>query len=137
MADIDLSNVNRLYTILLLNEEAKHGYQIIKDIEAITGDKPTTSHIYPFLNTLDEQGLVTTETTGGRGKTTYTLTDDGRELVNEQLDKFATILTTAIKGEITTCVHCGCKVYQDGYKHDGKTYCCKHCAHHHEAHPSD
>jgi DNA-binding PadR family transcriptional regulator len=128
MTEIDLSNVNRLYTVLLLESEEKHGYQIIKDIEKITGNKPTTSHIYPFLEKLTEKGVVTVEQKGDRGKKVYNLTEEGEKLVKEQLDAFGEILQAAIEGEIQECENCGCEIYSGGYEEDGKIFCCSHCA---------
>lgn len=126
--EIDLSNVNRLYAVLLLESGEKHGYRIIKDIENITGNKPTTSHIYPFLEKLTEKGVVTVEEKGDRGKKVYQLTEEGEDLVSEQLDAFGEILNAAIQGEIEECESCGCEIYSGGYQKEGKTYCCKHCA---------
>lgn len=128
MTEIDLSNVNRLYTLLLLESGGKHGYQIIKDIERITGNKPTTSHIYPFLDKLADRDLAEAEEEGDRGKKVYSLTDEGEQLVEEQLDSFGEILQTAIEGEIRECKHCGCEVYTGGYEENGDFYCCRHCA---------
>lgn len=126
--EIDLSNVNRLYTVMLLESGERHGYQIIKEIEKITGKKPTTSHIYPFLSKLEEKGLVESKKKGDRGKKVYNLTDEGRKVVREQVEAFGEILSAAIEGEITECSHCGCEIYSGGYEEDGNVFCCKHCA---------
>jgi DNA-binding PadR family transcriptional regulator len=126
--EIDLSNVNRLYTVMLLESGERHGYQIIKEIEEITGKKPSTSHIYPFLSTLEEKGLVESEKKGDRGKKVYNLTEDGRKVMQEQVEAFSKILSTAIEGEITECSHCGCEIYSGGYEEGGEVFCCKHCA---------
>lgn len=125
---IDLSNVNRLYTVMLLESGERHGYQIIKEIEEITGKKPSTSHIYPFLSTLEEKGLVESEKKGDRGKKVCNLTEDGKKVMHEQVEAFSKILSTAIEGEITECSHCGCEIYSGGYEEDGEVFCCKHCA---------
>jgi DNA-binding PadR family transcriptional regulator len=126
--EIDLSNVNRLYAVLLLEAGEKHGYQIIKDIGKITGNKPTTSHIYPFLEKLKEKGVAKVAEKDDRGKKVYRLTEEGEEIVKEQLDAFSEILKTAIEGEIEECENCGCEIYSGGYEESGKTFCCKHCA---------
>lgn len=126
--EIDLSNVNRLYTVMLLESGERHGYQIIKEIEEITGKKPSTSHIYPFLSTLEEKGLVESEKKGDRGKKVCNLTEDGKKVMHEQVEAFSKILSTAIEGEITECSHCGCEIYSGGYEEDGEVFCCKHCA---------
>lgn len=128
MTEIDLSNVNRLYTVLLLESGEKHGYKIIKDIEKINGKKPSTSHIYPFLEKLTEKGVVKVEKKGDRGKKVYQLTEDGEKIVKDQLDAFNNILKTAIEGEIEECDNCGCKIYEGGHEESGKVFCCKHCA---------
>lgn len=128
MTEIDLSNVNRLYTVLLLESGEKHGYQIIKDIENITGNRPTTSHIYPFLEKLTNKGAVEVEKKGARGKKVYQLTEEGEEIVEEQIKAFDEILQTAVEGEIDECENCGCKIYSGGYEEEGKVFCCKHCA---------
>jgi DNA-binding PadR family transcriptional regulator len=128
MSDIDLSNVNRLYTVLLLESGEKHGYQLIKDIERITGKKPSTSHIYPFLDKLTEEGVAEVEEKGDRGKKVYHLTEEGEKMVKDQLDSFGEILQTAVEGGIEECTNCGCEIYSGGYERDGETFCCKHCA---------
>ncbi len=126
--EIDLSNVNRLYTIMLLESSERHGYQIIKDIEELTGKKPTTSHIYPFLSKLEKKGLVESKEKGDRGKKVYNLTDEGREIVRSQVEGFGEILSGVIEGDITECSHCGCEIYSGGYEENGKVFCCKYCA---------
>jgi DNA-binding PadR family transcriptional regulator len=126
--DLDLSNVNRLYTLLLLEAGERHGYQIIKDIEKVTGKKPSTSHIYPFLEKLVQKDVATVERKGDRGKKVYRLTDEGENLVKEQLDSFGEILDAAIEGEIEQCENCGCEIYSGGYEEKDKVYCCEHCA---------
>ena len=126
--EIDLSNVNRLYTVLLLESGKRHGYQLIKDIEGITGKKPSTSHIYPFLEKLVDQGLASVEEKEDRRRKVYNLTEEGEKVVSEQLEAFGEILKVAIDGEITECENCSCKIYGDGYEEQGLVYCCKHCA---------
>lgn len=124
--EMQISNTTKLYTLLLLEAEPKHGYRIIKDLEKMTGKKPTTSHIYPFLNKLSEKGYVETEKEGR--KKVYTLTDEGEEFVGTQVESFTEILDAALQNQITECEHCSCQIYGEGYGEDGKTYCCKHCA---------
>ena len=128
MSDLDLSNVNRLYTVFLLESGERHGYQLIRDIESLTGKRPSTSHIYPFLEKLTEKGIAKVEEKGDRGKKVYNLTEDGEELVKEQLEAFSELLSSAVEGEIEECTNCSCKIYSDGYEEDGEIFCCRHCA---------
>ena len=127
MSKPNLNNVYRVYTLLLLKTESRHGYEIIDKIEEATGKEPSTSHIYPFLSELEKKDYITSEK-GSRGKKTYTLTETGEKFVSEQLDSFGEMLHAAIKDEIHECSHCNCQIYDNGYKKDDKIYCCKHCA---------
>lgn len=126
MEELNISNTTKLYTLLLLETEPKHGYQIIDDLEQMTGKRPTTSHIYPFLQQLAERDYVNTRKEGR--KKVYELTEKGEEFVNEQISSFSKILDAALQDKITECDHCSCKIYGDGYEENGNSYCCKHCA---------
>lgn len=61
-----------------LSDESMHGYQIIRAIEARSGGawKPTPGAVYPTLQVLDDEGLVSAEQVGERK--VYSLTDTGR-----------------------------------------------------------
>ncbi|MFB6190742.1 MAG: PadR family transcriptional regulator [Candidatus Nanohaloarchaea archaeon] len=126
MEGINLSNTNRLYTVLLLQSGPRHGYGLIDEIEEITGERPSTAHIYPFLEELERNGLVEAEKEGRRK--VYRLTEDGHEVVQEQMESFGEILHAAVEGSVRECVNCGCRIYSDGYEEDGEIYCCRHCA---------
>lgn len=124
----DVSHVTRLYTLLLLKAKPRHGYSIITEIGEMTGDEPSTSHVYPFLSDLEEQGYVEAEKTGDRGKKVYRLTADGEAFVDEQVGAFGQMLQAVLENSIVECDHCTCKVYDDGFEQDGNMYCCRHCA---------
>jgi len=126
MENLNISNTTKLYTLLLLETEPKHGYQIIDDLEQMTGKRPTTSHIYPFLQELAEREYVDTRKDGR--KKVYELTEDGENFVDDQISSFSKILDAALQDKITECAHCNCKIYGEGHKENQKTYCCKHCA---------
>jgi DNA-binding PadR family transcriptional regulator len=55
-----------------------HGYQIISEIAERSGGawKPSAGSVYPTLQLLADEGLITAEEEGGRK--TYTLTEMGR-----------------------------------------------------------
>ncbi|MFB6166735.1 MAG: PadR family transcriptional regulator, partial [Candidatus Nanohaloarchaea archaeon] len=128
MAEVNVSHVVRLYTLLLLREEPHHGYELIKEIGNATGKEPSTSHIYPFLQKLEEEGLVEAEETGNRGKTEYTLTDEGRRFADEQVESVGQMISAAVEGSIEECSHCDCEIYDGGVEVEGNVYCCRHCA---------
>ena len=55
-----------------------HGYEVIQALEAQSGGRwrPSAGSVYPTLQQLADEGLVTSEDVDGRR--TYTLTDAGR-----------------------------------------------------------
>ncbi|MCJ7479007.1 MAG: PadR family transcriptional regulator [Candidatus Nanohaloarchaeota archaeon QJJ-7] len=128
MEDVDVSHVVRLYVLLLLRKEPHHGYELIKEIGEVMGKDPSSSHIYPFLKELDERGLVDSQETGDRGKTEYTLTPDGQDVVDDQIESLGEMMAAAVEGSIKECNHCDCEIYDGGVEVGGLVYCCKHCA---------
>ncbi|WP_062304997.1 PadR family transcriptional regulator [Demequina subtropica] len=68
----------RAAVLVLLAEEPMHGYQIIREIEERTGGrwKPSAGSVYPTLQLLADEGVVTAETQHDRK--IYSLTEDGR-----------------------------------------------------------
>ncbi|WP_371708770.1 PadR family transcriptional regulator [Nesterenkonia sp. NBAIMH1] len=70
----------RLAVLSLLAERSMHGYQIIHEIEQRSGGawKPSPGSVYPTLQLLADEGLIHSETDGGRK--TYSLTEEGREV---------------------------------------------------------
>jgi len=68
----------RAAIIALLAEEPMHGYQIITELTERSGGvwRPSPGSVYPTLQALEDQGLVTADQTEGRR--VFSLTDDGR-----------------------------------------------------------
>ena len=68
----------RAAVLALLGEQPMHGYQIIHEIEERSGGswKPSAGSVYPTLQMLADEGLISAEESGG--KKTYSLTDAGR-----------------------------------------------------------
>lgn len=74
----------RLALLSMLEGGAKHGYELMKELETKSGGiyKASAGAIYPALQQLEDEGLVTSDSTAG--KRTYSLTDAGKtELKNE------------------------------------------------------
>ncbi|MGW9020862.1 PadR family transcriptional regulator [Leucobacter chromiiresistens] len=71
----------RAAVLALLAEEPMHGYQIIREIERRSGGewKPSAGSVYPTLQMLADEGLISAEESNGRK--TYALTDAGGEAV--------------------------------------------------------
>jgi len=68
----------RAAILALLAERPMHGYQIIREIEDRSGGdwKPSAGSVYPTLQLLIDEGLVTAEETDGRK--VHSLTEAGR-----------------------------------------------------------
>ncbi|GAA1515277.1 DNA-binding PadR family transcriptional regulator [Agromyces terreus] len=73
----------RAAVLALLAEQPMHGYQIIHEIEERSGGawKPSAGSVYPTLQMLADEGLISAEESNGRK--TYSLTDAGRASVAE------------------------------------------------------
>ncbi|MGC4173958.1 PadR family transcriptional regulator [Demequina sp.] len=73
----------RTAILALLAEQPMHGYQLIREIEERTDGrwKPSAGSVYPTLQLLADEGLVTAEMSQDRK--TYSLTEAGAELAKE------------------------------------------------------
>ena len=82
----------RLIALALIEQEPRHGYEIIKLVEEKTADwySPSPGIVYPTLTYLEEAGYVTVSSEGS--KKLYTITDDGRAYLAEQRDVADAIL---------------------------------------------
>ncbi|MEF2978022.1 PadR family transcriptional regulator [Subtercola sp. YIM 133946] len=71
----------RAAVLALLAEQPMHGYQIIHEIEERSGGswKPSAGSVYPTLQLLADEGLISAEEANGRK--IYALTEAGREEV--------------------------------------------------------
>jgi DNA-binding PadR family transcriptional regulator len=72
----------RAAVLTLLAEQPMHGYQIIHEIEERSDGswKPSPGSVYPTLQLLADEGLITA--TESAGKKTYSLTETGRAEVD-------------------------------------------------------
>src|SRR6266542_1391128 len=69
----------RAAVLTLLLERPMHGYEMIQELEDRTGGmwRPSPGSVYPTLQLLEDEGLITSQQT--EGKRRYSLTDAGRE----------------------------------------------------------
>ena len=79
----------RLAIIDVLAAEPMNGYQMIQEIARRSGGqwKPSPGSVYPTLQQLQDEGLVSELGEGGRRR--FDLTDEGRAYVEEHLDELA------------------------------------------------
>ena len=79
----------RLYLLRLLDEEPRHGYEVIRLLrDRFMGVySPSPGTIYPRLARLEEEGLVTHDEVDGRK--VYRITEAGREELRSRSDELA------------------------------------------------
>jgi DNA-binding PadR family transcriptional regulator len=70
--------------LALLDDRAMHGYEMITELEERTGGRwrPSAGSIYPTLQLLEDEGMVTAEEVEGRK--VYSLTEAGRKAAPER-----------------------------------------------------
>jgi DNA-binding PadR family transcriptional regulator len=74
----------RLAVLSMLEERPKHGYELMKELESRSGGsyRVSAGSMYPSLQMLEDEGLVTSEQRDG--KRIYSLTDLGRAEVAKE-----------------------------------------------------
>lgn len=129
-----ISDFSRFYILTILYEGPTHGYSIISRFKKRVKKEVSPSLVYPFLQQLEEKGLVkhTIKPVGEKERKIFELTQAGRELCTGLFKRFAELVAIAIEPSLYVCAHCGCKVYEGGYREiiDGRetAFCCMHCA---------
>ena len=78
----------RLVLLKLIADEPRHGYELIKAIEEMTGGEyaPSPGVVYPTLTMLEDMGLVA-EKKSKDSKKVYQATDEGRAHLDENSDE--------------------------------------------------
>jgi len=129
-----ISDFSRFYILTILYEGPSHGYNIISRFKKRVKKDVSPSLVYPFLQQLEEKGLVkhTEKPVGQKGRKIFELTHAGRELCTGLFKRFAELVAVAIEPSLRVCANCGCKVYEGGYREiiEGRdtAFCCIHCA---------
>ncbi len=77
----------RLVLLALVAEQARHGYELIKAIEDMTGGNyaPSPGVVYPTLNLLTDEGLIAELASDGARKA-YDATQAGRDEIAQRGD---------------------------------------------------
>ncbi|MGW1916609.1 PadR family transcriptional regulator [Streptomyces sp. NPDC002076] len=76
----------RASILALLKDRPMHGYEMIQEIAERSGGawKPSPGSVYPTLQLLEDEGLIASESEGG--KKLFALTEDGRAAADEGPD---------------------------------------------------
>jgi len=92
------------FIMLSLADEPKHGYAIMKDVEALSGGRLelSTGTLYGALSRLLDQGWIARCQSGdderdtpGRPRKTYTLTQIGRRVLEAEIARLDAVLEAA------------------------------------------
>lgn len=77
----------RLVLLKLIADEPRHGYDLIRQIEELTGGSyaPSPGVIYPTLTMLDDMGLIEAQQSDG-AKKLFAITDAGRAELEANAD---------------------------------------------------
>lgn len=89
----------RAAILVLLAEKSSHGYDLIRAIEERSGGlwTPSAGSIYPTLQALEDEGLLTIETVDGRRNAS--LTEDGFAWVDEHSEHHQALFETEGVGD--------------------------------------
>jgi DNA-binding PadR family transcriptional regulator len=77
----------RLVLLKLIADEPRHGYDLIRAIEELTGGDyaPSPGVVYPTLTLLQDMGLIE-EAAGEGARKPFQVTDDGREHLEQNAE---------------------------------------------------
>ena len=83
----------RLVLLKLIADEPRHGYDLIREIESMTGGAyaPSPGVVYPTLTMLDEMGLVEEQRSEG-AKKRFAATEEGRRHLDENGEAVAALM---------------------------------------------
>ncbi len=83
----------RLVLLKLIADEARHGYELIKAIEELTGGdySPSPGTIYPTLSLLEDEGAIV-QAAGDEPRKAYDATEAGKAELAERADEVDAIM---------------------------------------------
>ncbi len=83
----------RLVLLALVAEQPRHGYELIKAIEELTGGNyaPSPGVVYPTLSLLTDEGMIE-EAAGEGSRKAYAATEAGRTELDGRTDEFAALV---------------------------------------------
>lgn len=83
----------RLVMLKLIADEPRHGYDLIREIETMTGGAyaPSPGVVYPTITMLDEMGLIGAQQSEG-AKKRFAVTPEGSAHLAENAEQVATLI---------------------------------------------
>jgi len=129
---LSITTLMKLYTMLLLSEGPRYGYELIKELSRMTTKPVSPAQVYPFLRELEKAKHIKISEKGEREKKVYKLTGKGEKFSKSFITRLSHMLEAGIKARLVKCEHCGCEIYSGGYMKGVsgkiKTFCCRACA---------
>ncbi|MBI4019051.1 MAG: PadR family transcriptional regulator [Candidatus Aenigmarchaeota archaeon] len=128
------SSMIKYFILQHLSAKQMTGYEVIAEIRNITGKLPSTSQVYPVLNTMKKSGYLTaTDKFHGKRKIKiYKLTSSGKTLFSVIERQFESMIRAMLSNKIRVCAHCNCEILKGHYSkitHGKKLdFCCTACA---------
>jgi formylmethanofuran dehydrogenase subunit E len=74
-----LKGLLKMSMLKIISENKATGYEIIKRVNELTGEKPSTGSVYPLLKSMAKKGWIIGRT--ANGKTIYEVSDSGKKVV--------------------------------------------------------
>jgi formylmethanofuran dehydrogenase subunit E len=74
-----LKGLLKMSMLKIISENKATGYGIIKKVNELIGEKPSTGSVYPLLKSMANKGWVVGRTLNG--KTYYEITDSGQKVI--------------------------------------------------------
>jgi DNA-binding PadR family transcriptional regulator len=84
----------RLVLLNLIYDEPRHGYDLIRAVEELTGGEyaPSPGIVYPTLTLLQDMGLIE-EAAGDGPRKRFQITDEGRAHLDERADEIEGLMS--------------------------------------------
>ena len=86
----------QMQVLWLLGKKPGHGYELMKELNAIKKTKVTQGTLYPLLAKLAAAGFVKGERKGSRNKRVYSLTPKGKAVKRESCGEFVKLFSGII-----------------------------------------
>jgi DNA-binding PadR family transcriptional regulator len=83
----------RLVLVKLIADDPRHGYDLIRAVEEMTGGEyaPSPGVVYPTLTLLQDMGLIE-EAPGEGPRKPFQVTDEGRQYLDERAEEIEALL---------------------------------------------
>lgn len=79
----------QMQILWILGREPMHGYEMMKKLNNMKTSKIGQGTLYPALQKLEEYELIKIKEVGGRGRKTYELTCEGKEVMARSCREFS------------------------------------------------